>query len=242
MSKLRAVLSRLTLDRVSLTFFLEGIAGYAPDPGAMEPRSYPGYPGHDLPTVRPRLWPSLDRVLASRRSIREVRPDLPASRLLSRVLRFSHGVSADHGRGPVPSSGGLQALELYLAILVDGWVPAGCFHYDRRGHRLSRIALHATEARWRELVPALTDLPRVPVLFVLVGDGARVEKKYGERGAQFLFLEAGHLMQNLCLTCASVGLSTIPLGGYLEDGVAREFCLPPTDLVLYVGGCGLVAP
>jgi nitroreductase len=65
-----------------------------------------------------------------------------------------------------------------------------------------------------------------------------VTAKYSERGYRFLLLEAGHLMQNLCLLSASLGLATLPLGGCLERAIAHEFRLLATDLVLYVGVCG----
>jgi nitroreductase len=65
-----------------------------------------------------------------------------------------------------------------------------------------------------------------------------VEAKYGARGGRFLLLEAGHVMQNLCLLSASLGLATVPLGGYFERAIAEQFLLPSTDLVLYVGVCG----
>jgi hypothetical protein len=37
---------------------------------------------------------------------------------------------------------------------------------------------------------------------------------------------------------ASLGLSTVPLGGALDPEIARELGLPPTDAVLYAGLCG----
>jgi nitroreductase len=77
------------------------------------------------------------------------------------------------------------------------------------------------------------------LLWVVVGDGARVEKKYGERGYRFLLLEAGHLLQNVCLLSASLGMTTVPLGGYLEPEVARALVLPESDVVLYTGVCGI---
>jgi len=76
------------------------------------------------------------------------------------------------------------------------------------------------------------------LLWILVGDGARVAAKYGDRGGRFLLLEAGHLMQNLCLLSASLGLATVPMGGALEPEVARALSLPASDAVLYVALCG----
>jgi nitroreductase len=66
----------------------------------------------------------------------------------------------------------------------------------------------------------------------------RVRRKYGERSRRFLLQESGHLMQTLCLASASLGLATVPMGGYLERAIARELVLPETDVVLYAGVAG----
>jgi SagB-type dehydrogenase family enzyme len=163
---------------------------------------------------------------------------LPSRRQLARVLQGSHGVTGADGRGPVPSAGGLQALELYLAVLEPGWLPSGLYHYDRCGRHLSQIESGAVGEGLRALVPSLELLEGGALLWMVVGDGARVQGKYGERGLRFLLLEAGHLMQNLCLTSEGVGLVTVPLGGSFEADLARRFRLPATDEVLYVGVCG----
>lgn len=76
------------------------------------------------------------------------------------------------------------------------------------------------------------------MLWLLIGDAQRVATKYGERGDRFLLLEAGHLMQNLCVVSHSLGLCTVPLGGCLEREVAAELRLTDSDRVLYAGVCG----
>jgi SagB-type dehydrogenase family enzyme len=204
-----------------------------------EPRSYPGYPRRPLDRVRHRLWPSLDRALAARRCAYPLGTSQPPRRALSRLLHAAHGMTGPEGRGPVPSAGGLQALELYLAPLADGWLPGGVYHYDRCGHYLSQVAGAFGRADWEAQAPSLERLEGGGLLWVLVGDGARVRAKYAERGLRFLLLEAGHLMQNLCLLSASLGLATVPLGGFFERAVARRLGLQPEDEVLYLGACGV---
>ena len=226
------------LDWTSFPEFRDRILRAEEEGVSAEPRSYPGYPCWQLARLRPRLWSSLDRVLASRRSVRSLGTDLPPRKTLSRLLHFGHGLTTSGFRGPVPSAGGLQALELYLVVLEPAWLPMGVYHYNRTGHHLSQVVRGATRTEWQERVPAMDLVRGGGLLWVLVGDGARVEQKYGERGYRFLLLEAGHLMQNLCLLSASLGLATVPLGGYLEKDVARALVLPTTDVVLYVGICG----
>jgi SagB-type dehydrogenase family enzyme len=223
------------LDRTSYPAWRDGILSASAD--LPPPRRYPGYPAYPLPRRPPRLWPPLDRVLRLRRSVNDLSTELPPRRTLGRLLREAHGITARDGRGPAPSAGCLQALELYLAVLTPGWLPAALYHYDRAGHHLSQLSATTRD----DLAPHIPSLQLVrggAVLFVLVGDAARVTAKYGERGLRFLLLEAGHLMQNLCLLSTSLGLTTIPLGGYFEGELARRLRLPASDEVLYAGLCG----
>jgi SagB-type dehydrogenase family enzyme len=201
------------------------------------PRRYPGYPTCSLPRPRPRVWPPLDRVLARRRSSLSLGTDLPARRVLGRLLWLAHGITGQQNRGPTPSAGGLQALELYLGVLSPGWLSEGLYHYDRLGHRLAQI-IEKSRADLEPLIPSLALIRGGALLQIVVGDGARVSAKYGERGLRFLLLEAGHLMQNLCLASASLGLATTPVGGYFEAELARKLSLPATDEVLYLALCG----
>jgi SagB-type dehydrogenase family enzyme len=230
---------RLTeLDRTTFPEFRERILASDEDPPTVEPRSYPGYPRWSLPRPRARWRPALERVLSERRCSRSLSGDLPSARSLSRLLFFAHGLNASAGRGPVPSAGGLQALELYAVVLEPGWLSAGAYHYDRSGGHLSLITTAADRQAWQERIPSLGQVEGGSLLWILVGDGALGEAKYGERAYRFLLLEAGHLMQNLCLLSTSLGFCTIPLGGFFERDVARTLALPATDVVLYVGLCG----
>ena len=226
------------LDRTNWPELRDQIVAYVGEEAP--PRRYPGYPAWPLLRVRARLWPSLDVALRRRRSTTRFAGGLPSHRVLSRLLQFSHAVHASHGRGPTPSAGSLQGLELYLVHCQNAWLPAGAYHYDRVGNQLSQIT-QTSVVDWREVIPSLAAIDGEPMLWVMVGDLERVGKKYGDRAETFLLLEAGHLMQNLCLLSASVGLAVTPLGAFFERDIARRLQLPPTDRVLYVGACGVSA-
>jgi SagB-type dehydrogenase family enzyme len=234
----RSFLRATELDRTNFPELRDRVLAADREGPAPEPRSYPGYPRWPLVRVRPRLWPPLDRALLARRSVRVLETALPSHGVLSRLLLLAHGCHATGGRGPVPSAGGLQALELFLATFAASWLPAGLYHYDRAGHHLSQVVAGNDRGRWEERVPSLSHVEGGALLWVLVGDTARTAAGYGERGDRFLLLEAGHLLQNLCLLSSSLGLATVPLGGCYDRDVARLFGLPPTDAVLYLGACG----
>lgn len=226
------------LDATNFPEWRARIAAFEADAAAIEPRTYPGYPRWPLLRVGARPWPPLDRALRRRRSPRTFSAGMPSQRVLSRLLRLAHGVNADRARGPVPSAGGLQALELYLVTFEPSWLPCGVYHFDRAGNHLSQISSSASREEWVARVPSLAPVEGGSILFVLVGDYGRVEAKYGARGLRFLLIEAGHLAQNLCLLAGSLGLGALPLGGFFEREIARQLALPASDEVLYLLLCG----
>lgn len=209
------------------SWFADHEGGEAP-----EPRSYPGHPRRPLPPVHPRPGPGLEGSLIARRSLRPLGGPLPGLDVLARLLGLGHGVWAGQGRGPTPSAGGLQALELYPVVLAAGALEAGSYHYDRAGHALVRLRPEAGPPPAGEWIQGLESLGAPPLVLVLVGDCDRVEAKYGARGARFLLLEAGHLLQSLSLLAHGLGLAAIDCGGLREGPVARELRLPPSDAVL----------
>jgi SagB-type dehydrogenase family enzyme len=240
-NKMNYELTALRATELDVTNFPEWrdrMFGFEADPAAIEPRTYPGYPRWPLPRLAPRPWPPLDRSLVRRRSASAFSAAMPSKRALSRLLRLAHGIDADRARGPVPSAGGLQALELYLVNLEHSWLPSGAYHFDRAGNHLSQIVSVANRQEWVARVPSLGLINSGAILFVLVGDYARVETKYGARGLRFLLIEAGHLAQNLCLLAASLDLCALPLGGFFEREIARHLILPASDEVLYLLLCG----
>lgn len=218
------------LDKTNYPAFLKGLREVIPD--SAEPRSYPGYPTIDLPQGERKWVPQrLEKALLKRRRKSQLPEELPSAKSLAHILRHAHGVCGEDARGPTPSAGGLQALELYLVNCVEGWLPTGGYHYDRKAHLLTR---HFEGAERRQVeqdwVPSMATVQGGSLVWVLVGNLARVEQKYGHRANQFLLLEAGHLMQNLCLLS-----DTVPLGAFFEQALKQAFRLHSTDLVLYAG-------
>jgi SagB-type dehydrogenase family enzyme len=41
--------------------------------------------------------------------------------------------------------------------------------------------------------------------------------KYGQRGYRYVWIEAGHLGQNLYLVSGALGLASLALGGFYDD-------------------------
>src|SRR4030095_16943509 len=167
------------LDRSTYAEMRDQVVAFEQDPAPHETRSYPGTPKTALVRCRPRPLAGLEKALASRRCRRRLGREARSKRDLCRLLQFAHGVTAGEGRGPVPSSGGLQSLELYVGGFEGSWLPAGIHHYARAGHHLSRVVEAAGRDRWRELVPSMDLVEGGALLWIVAGGGARGG---GERG------------------------------------------------------------
>ena len=59
------------------------------------------------------------------------------------------------------------------------------------------------------------------VTFVLSAIFGRVRHKYGERGYLYVYMEAGHISQNIYLQAVSSGLGSVCAGAFSDEKVHR---------------------
>ncbi len=77
----------------------------------------------------------------------------------------------------------------------------------------------------------------------LAGMVQRTIRKYGDRGLRYVFLDAGHLAQNMCLTATAAGLGCMTTCGFYDDEANDLFGLDGVaESMLYVGFVGRQAP
>lgn len=212
---------------------------------------YKVYENHDrveLPAPRP-VQGSLGEMLVQRRCVRSYRTGEPLLlKQLSDWLAWGCGwrlnLPLDHGHPgrTYPSGGGLYPLELYLAVRNVADLAAGLYHYNLRNHALE--VLGGTEVS-RQVLANLTQEDAASSCHAALLVSAifmRTQYKYGDRGYRFVLLEAGHLMQNLCLLAPALGLGVTPIGGYYDDRLHQLLEVNGVDeAVVYTATVGLPA-
>ncbi len=144
----------------------------------------------------------------------------------------------------VPSAGCCHAIDTYLAInRVEGLKP-GLYRYIAMEHSLE--ILPAYPEIGEDIGPACLDQPCVKqaaVVFVWAADAYRMTWKYGERGYRNLFLDAGHICQNLYLSVLPVGCGCCAIGAFKDQSLNEMLSLDGTDrFVLYLATVGKVKP
>jgi SagB-type dehydrogenase family enzyme len=163
----------------------------------------------------------------SRRSCRAYEPRPLAPEHLTLVVHcgYGHGAVTTWPDGtsvaarPVPSAGGLYALELYAAVQrIDG-LDDGLYRFDAKRHELAPQRPALTP---RELAPHLLGQEFAAAANAIVLIAADLEPtlaRYGPRGYRYLLLEAGHVAQNLCLAATERALGSLCIGGFADGKV-----------------------
>jgi SagB-type dehydrogenase family enzyme len=191
--------------------------------------------------------PSLFACIADRRSQRRYTDESLTIQELAYLLWATQGVreATMGGKGSlrtVPSSGGRNPFETYLAISRVRGIEPGVYRYLPFEHKL--VHLFAAENLAEKLGYLAMDQPFVgqaAVCLIWSAVPYREEWRYGTQAAKGVLLDAGHVCQNLYLACESIGCGTCAIASYRQEELDRFLGLDGEDeLVVYLAPVGKV--
>jgi SagB-type dehydrogenase family enzyme len=166
------------------------------------------------------LW----QCVAQRRSRRHYQ-ERPLTRdELAGLLWATQGITGMAGKfhyRAAPSAGALYPVETYLAVhRVEGLEP-GVWHF--RAPDFSLELLQECDCRQALVGAGLSQgfLGTAGAVFIWTGVLNRAMWKYRERAIRYLFLDAGHICQNLMLAATALNLGVCPVGAFFDAEVER---------------------
>ncbi|MFQ5962804.1 MAG: SagB/ThcOx family dehydrogenase [Candidatus Scalinduaceae bacterium] len=163
---------------------------------------------------------SVEEAIEKRRSVRNYSKKPITISQLSQLLFSAQGITGKIYGQPLrtaPSAGALYPFEIYvIANNVEG-LPQGIYHYAVLNHALELVKSgdfrkEVTSAGLKQEMLGDAD-----VTFVLSAIFNRVRHKYGERGFRYVYIEAGHISQNIYLQATSLGLGSVSVGAFLDN-------------------------
>lgn len=182
-----------------------------------------------LPPPRYSSTTSVEEAISRRRSVREYQDRDLDLEDLSQLLWAAQGITLPKkGFRSAPSAGALYPLEFYV---VTG---EGIFHYAPFEHALE--LMHKGDVRV-ELAKAAVDqewVREAPASIVIAGVFERTTQKYGLRGERYVYMEAGHVAQNIYLQAESLNLGTVVVGAFYDEEVQKLLKLPEDHRPLYI--------
>lgn len=69
--------------------------------------------------------------------------------------------------------------------------------------------------------------------FIICADFSKTTVKYGERGIRYVYMEAGHTAQNICLLATELGLGSVCIGAF-DDAKLKEMLKSKEDPIYMV--------
>jgi SagB-type dehydrogenase family enzyme len=190
-----------------------------------KPETYKSYPGTaETKLVSPQkeggmpLWEAIRK----RRSVRDFMNEPISQADISQLLWATQGITKKlmgSELRAVPSAGALYPVETYLIIHNVEDVEPGIYHYNIQNHSLEQISAGDFRAQIAEAALDQEFLAEANVVFVWTAVFERSKWKYKERAYRYVYLDAGHIAQNLALAAVSLGLGSCQIAALYDDEV-----------------------
>lgn len=190
---------------------------------SLQPDLYKHYeqqPHIPLPKPRTDASKTIDEILAKRKSIRSFQQK-PLSQLhLSFLLWASTGIQRkEHGYEfrTAPSAGALYPIETYLVINNVESIKQGVYHYNIKHHYLEQ--LQTGDFRKEITTAALHQqmCATASVVFIWTAVFNRSKCKYGQRAYRYIYLDTGHIAENLALAATSIDLGSCHIAALYDE-------------------------
>ncbi len=176
---------------------------------------------------------SVEAAMAAKKSVRNFSSKPLTLSQISQLLWSANGnLAYDAVSGAttkvVPSAGGLYPLEIFLLSGKDTvtGLPAGVHQYKPATNSLETISSGDSRSSLAQAALSQLWLARAPAIIVIAAAFERTTSKYGNRGIQYVFMEAGNSNQNLYLQAAALGLRAGTVGAFQDADVAAAIKLP----------------
>ena len=178
---------------------------------------------------------SIEQTLQQRRSVREY-ADIPLSvEEIGQLAWAAQGITdPDRGFRTAPSAGATFPVEIYLLLTGLDEIPDGIYQYRNRNHSLERVRDGDRRSDLHRVALRQDAITLAPVVMVISGVLERTRQRYGERALRFLYMESGHIAQNVYLQGMALDIGTVVIGAFDDDGVREVLQLDEGEHPLYI--------
>ena len=167
-----------------------------------------------------KLTAPLGEVIGERKSVRNFNNQPLSSFDLSQMLCASQGITRQvqgFGFRAAPSAGALYPVETYLVVHSVSEIEAGIYHYAVETHELEQ--LKRGDFRIQSARAALDQeiAYTANVVFMWTAVFERSKWKYKQRAYRYIYLDAGHIAQNVALSAVALGLGSCQIAALYDE-------------------------
>jgi len=183
-------------------------------------KRYPSAPKVQLEPPKEEGGAPLWEIMRRRRSVRHFKDEPLTKAELSQLLWAAQGITyPEYGFRTAPSAGALYPLESYLVINSVDQINPGVYHYAVDRYELEQ--LRAGDFRLQVAQSALDQemVYQANVVFIWTAVFARSKWKYKQRAYRYIYLDAGHIAQNVALAAVAQNLGSCQVGALYDEEV-----------------------
>lgn len=169
---------------------------------------------------------SVETAILKRRSVREYLQVPLRLRDVSQLLWAAQGNTSNKGYRAAPSAGAFYPIEIYIASNDIANLPKGIYRYLFRQHELETISKGDFISDLASAALGQNSVKQSALILIVSAVFERTTKKYGRRGIQYVYMESGHVAQNISLQAVSLGLGTVFIGAFYDNRV-KDICKMP---------------
>ncbi|MGA1824989.1 MAG: SagB/ThcOx family dehydrogenase [bacterium] len=177
---------------------------------------------------------SIEKALLKRRSGREYMDEALTIEEISQLLWAAQGITEPPFYKTAPSAGALYPLELYVVVGNVKDLSSGIYKYAPEGHELSLLLKGDTRKKIYEAALRQSPIRNAPAIIVFSAVFSKTRKKYGERGDKYVYMEAGHAAQNICLQAVSLNLGAVVIGAFIDKDLKEILYIRKNAEPLYL--------
>lgn len=210
-----------------------------------KPETYKTYPSAKkipLSSSLPTQPLSLIEILKTRKSIRSFSTKPLNLTDLAFLLWASTGIQRiqqDYEFRTVPSAGALYPIETYLVANNIETLIEGLHHYNIKEHALEELKVGSIGQKIAQAALGQRMCATAPALFLWTAIFQRSKWKYAQRAYRYVYLDAGHIAQNLALSATSIGLGSCHIGAFFDDEINQIIETDGTEeSVIYLTAVG----
>jgi SagB-type dehydrogenase family enzyme len=190
---------------------------------ANKPEIYKSYPSSktiQLSSQFQEATLSFAQVLQKRKSIRTFSTK-PLNKVdLAYLLWASTGIQRiENGYEfrTCPSAGALYPIETYIAANNMEDLEKGLYHYNIKKHLLEEIKLGNFGDKIAHAALDQEMCVDASAVFIWTAVFRRSKWKYSQRAYRYIYLDAGHIAQNLALAAVSIACGSCECGAFFDD-------------------------
>jgi len=185
----------------------------------------------------------LQGLLSKRRSRRDYSEHSIDLQDLGFLLWSCQGITEQRGRlylRTAPSAGGLYPIETYLAVNKVNGISPGLYHLNVRDFVLEQLVEGDFSSNLEQACLGQKFMAQSAVSLIWSAVLRRNMAKYGHRGLRYIFMDAGHICQNLLLAVESLGLAGCPVAAFFDEELNSMFGLSgEEESVIYSAAVGI---